>query len=151
MAVEQIRAILDHVRDFHEQVSEYYHRLADAAGQTRVRLLLDYMAQHEQRLADSMAEYEASASSQILGTWLQSTGQTDIRDSLHDFEIHPNMSVDEVTEIGLGVHQSLVDLYRNLAESAEPESVRELFASLWQMEEKESQQFSRDVGRLADL
>ena len=80
MKVQQTHSVIDLAREFHEQVGEYYHRLADAAQQTRVRLLLDYMSQHEQRLASALADYEDLAPKAILNTWLQSTEGDDALD-----------------------------------------------------------------------
>lgn len=155
MSVDQTRSIIDHAREFHEQVSEYYHRLADAAARTRVRLLLDYMSQHEERLADALTEYEGSAPAKILDTWFQSAGDTDalktVRKQLESVQIGPDGDVDEVIEVGVQLSECVLAVYRDLAERAEPDSVRQVFESLLGMEEKAQQQFVRDAERLNDL
>ena len=52
MAYETVRDILDRVRNFHDQVGEYYHRLYSIADKERVRILLDYLSRHEKHLKD---------------------------------------------------------------------------------------------------
>ena len=153
--MEQTRSVIDHARDFHEQLAHYYHGLADVANQTRVRLLLDYMSDHEERLAKALAEYEDSAPASILNTWLQSPHETDsliaIREHLQGVRIDPSIEVDDVIETGIKLSEHLLEVYRDLARQSEPESVRQVFENLLRMEEKAQQQFARDAGRLSDL
>ena len=155
MTVEQTRGIVDHAREFHEQLAEYYHRMADVAQRPRVRLLLDYMSAHEQRRAAALAEYEDTAPTQILNTWLQSSADTDamhrVRAELATLRIHPDLELDEVIEIGLRLTDCVLAVYRDLAERAEPASIRDVFQNLLQMEAKAQQQFARDSGRLRDI
>ena len=151
MTVEQTRSIIDHTRIFHGWTSQYYHRLADSTQRSRVKLLLDYMSEHEKRLADCLAAYEDTAPQKILNTWLQSAGTTDAAKLLEDVELGPRMSVDDVIDLGVSLSECALVVVRNLAEGAEPESVRQVFANLSSLEEKAQQQFVRDAGRLADL
>lgn len=155
MSVEQTRGVIDRAREFHQQVGEYYHRLADVAERTRVRLLLDYMSQHEQRLATALAEYEDAAPTKVLNSWLQSAIDTDalhsVRRQLQDARIDPSIGVEEMIVTGIQWSECLIAVYRDLAQRAEPESVRQVFENLLGMEEKAQQQFARDAGRLRDL
>ena len=151
MSVEQTRNIIDHTKAFHRMASLYYHRLADSTQRERVKLLLDYMSEHELRLAHGLAEYEESAPENILNTWLQSSGTTDAIQLVTDSETVAEMSIDEIVELGIKLSECVLDVYQDLASRAEPESVRQVFANLLSMEEKALQQFVRDAGRLSDL
>ncbi len=151
MSVDQTRNIIDHTRIFHSRVSQHYHRLADSTQQGRVKLLLDYMSAHENRLAESLAAYEDSAPEKILNTWLQSAGTTDAAKLLIDDELIPGMSVDEIVELGIRLTECVIEVYQNLSQQSEPESVRQVFANLLSMEQKALQQFVRDAGQLTDL
>ena len=151
MAVEQARSIIEHMRNFHKRVSLYYHRLADSTQKQRVKLLLDYMSEHEQRLANCIRDYEETASTSILNTWFQTASNTDAGKSLQDIELGPNQSVDDIIYLGIQVSECVLVVYRNLADQAEPESVQQVFANLLRMEENAQKQFTRDAGRLADI
>ncbi len=151
MTVEQTRNIIDHTKVFHSRVSQYYHRLADSTQQGRVKLLLDYMSAHENRLAEGLAAYEDSAPEKILNTWLQSSVTTDAAKLQVDGELIPGMSVDEIVGLGIRLTECVLEVYKNLAEQSEPESVRQVFANLLSMEQKALQQFVRDAGQLTDL
>jgi rubrerythrin len=151
MTTEQARSIIDHTRDFHRRISLYYHRLADSTQKQRVKLLLDYMSEHEQRLANCISDYEETAPTSIMNTWFQSASNTDAGKSLQDIELEPNQSVDDIIDLGIQVSECVLVVYRNLVDQVEPESVQQVFANLLSMEEKAQKQFSRDAGRLADL
>jgi hypothetical protein len=151
MSVEQTRTIIDHTRDFHKRISLYYHRLADSTQKQRVKLLLDYMSEHEKRLANYIEEYEETAPASILNTWFQSASNTDAGRLLQDIELGSNQSIDDIIDLGIQISECVLEVYRKLADQAEPESVQQIFASLLNMEEKAQKQFARDAGRLADL
>ena len=155
MSVDQTIHVIDRAREFHEQVGEYYHRMSDAAQRTRVRLLLDYMSQHEQRVADALAAYEDSAPEKILNTWLQAGDETDalqaVREQLRELRVDPSIGIDDLIELGLKLSECLLAVFRDLAARAEPASVRYAFDNLLRMEEKAQQQFARDAMRLSDL
>lgn len=154
MSVQRTRSVIDHARDFHQQVGEYYHRLADAAKQARVRLLLDYMSEHEERLATAVAEYEDAAPRAILDTWLQSAPDDlldPVRQHLREAHIDASVDVDQVIETGVKLSECLLVVYRDLAQRAEPESVRAVFKNLVAMEESAQHRFACDAGRLSDL
>lgn len=151
MPVEQTRSIIDHTRIFHRRVSQYYHRLADSTQRGRVKLLLDYMSEHEQRLADCMAQYEVTAPEKILNTWIQIANTTDATKLMADAELVSGMSVDEIVDLGIRFSECVIEVYQQLSSQSEPESVQQVFANLLSLEQKALQQFVRDAGRLADL
>lgn len=155
MPLTQTRAIIDRSRDFHEQVSALYHRMADDANQTRVRLLLDYMSQHEQRIAEALAEYEHDAPTKVLDSWLQDAGNGESHPHLFNriraLQLNVSSDVDEVIALGVSLSEELIAQYRELADRAEPKFLREVFSNVQRMEEKALKQFVRDAGRLNDL
>lgn len=134
---EQTRDVLDQVRDFHRQVSELYHRLADEAGKERIKMLLDYMSRHEQNMEESLKEYEDEASEMILNTWFQFVPDDSILKSVQDIQLQPDMSVEDVISLALRLDDILIDLYKRMVEEAEIPEVQEVFQNLLEMENQE--------------
>jgi hypothetical protein len=155
MSVDQARGIIDHARQFHKQVGAYYHHLADHSERERLRLLLEYMSRHEERLEAALADYEGAAPAKILDTWLQSANETDAFktacDKLRTVKIDSSSDVDDIMQLGVELSDCLIGVYRDLAQRAEPDSVQQVFENLLHMEEKAQRQFVRDAERLADL
>jgi hypothetical protein len=151
VAYEQTRDVLAGAEAFHRQISEYYHRVSDQSSQQRIKMLLDYLSRHEQQLADSLADYEHDASQAVMDTWFQSKHKMDICAVLKDVEISPDMSVDDVVDVGLKVDECLIAMYRDLAESAPSEDVRNVFQNLLDMEEEEKRRLVKNALRAADF
>ncbi len=58
MRFEQTRTILQHLApDYHRTVSDYYRVLAEGDVSPRVRMMLDYLIDHEQHRALALGEY----------------------------------------------------------------------------------------------
>lgn len=55
MRYRHVRDMLDEVREFHGQLSDYYHKLSDSTEQRRVKLMLDHMSDHQRNLQDRLA------------------------------------------------------------------------------------------------
>ena len=151
MGCERTRDILAEAEAFHRQIGEYYHQLSDQAEKQRIKMLLDYLGRHEEHLANSLADYEQNASAAVLDTWFQSKHKLNVCEILKDVKIAPEMSVDDVIELGLKLDECLITIYRDLAEDAQSEDVRTVFQNLLDMEEEEKRQLVRNSLRVMDI
>jgi rubrerythrin len=151
MGCEQTRDILAGAEAFHRQIGEYYHQMSDQAEKPRIKMLLDYLSRHEEQLADSLADYEQNASAAVMDTWFQSKHKLDVCAILKDVKISPEMSVDDVIDLGLKLDDCLITMYRDLAENAHSEDVRTVFQNLLDMEEEEKRQLTRNAMRVTDI
>ena len=151
MSCERTRDILADAEAFHRQIGEYYQQLSDQAEKQRIKMLLDYLSRHEEQLADSLADYEQSASTAVMDTWFQSKHKLNFCETLKDVEVKPEMSVDDVIDLGLKLDECLITMYRDLAENAQCEDVRTVFQNLLDMEEEEKRQLVRNSLRVMDI
>lgn len=149
--MERTRDVLDHVRAFHTRLADYYARLKHEAERERLRMLLDYLSRHEKHLADILTRYEEKASRGLLNAWFQFTPDSDRLGSIREKVLSPDMSCDEVVAVALELDDKVVELYGDMASSAESPEVRELFENLLEIEKKEELQLTRNALRLRDL
>jgi rubrerythrin len=143
--------MLDQVADYHGQLANYYSQLSDDAAQQRVKMLLDYMASHEINLQGSLAAYEEDASRQILNTYVDCKQCDDVLVTCQQMPIEPEMSVDGVIKAAMDVDRCLLRFYREVAENAEPESVRDVFRNLVEMEEAELRKLALNALGATDI
>lgn len=153
MAFETTKDVLDHVRQFHQQLSEFYNRLSQKAEKERVKMLLDYLSRHEKHLENSMADYEAEVSANILKTWFQYPPPKDMLTtcqslSIDDYDV---LTVDSVVILALDLDNCLISLYREMIKNSESTEVREVFENLLAMEQKEELELVRNSLELKDL
>mgnify|MGYP005725358349 CR=1 FL=1 len=151
MRFEKTKDILEHARHFHKLVSECYQQLSAGTEKQRLKLLLDYLAQHEKHLEEVLADYEETIPQNVLRTWFRLSPCQEKFDILKSLLKEQNPSIDEVIRNAVQLDDCLIDMYRKVAESAEVESVREVFKSLLDLEEHEKFKMVRDSLRLQDL
>jgi rubrerythrin len=151
MRFNQVSDMLDQIRDFHGQLAEYYAQLSDKAGQQRVKILLDHMSGHEKDLQSSLAAYEKDASRQVMDTWVECAHCEEIIATCKQTPIAPDTSVDGVIGVALNVDRCLLHFYREAAEKADTESVREVFRNFIDMEEAELRRLALNALQAEDM
>jgi hypothetical protein len=151
MRMMQVRNILDQVRDLHGQLAEYYGQLADAAARQRVRLLLDHMSSHEHHLQTSLATYEEGATQQVMNTYVNYIDCEEILTICEHSTITPEMSANEVIRVAMDIDNCLLRFYREVADRADTETVREVFRNLIDAEEAELRKLALDALAVADM
>ena len=58
MRFEQVKSLLQHlIPNYHRKVSDYYQEMANGDVSPRVRLMLDYLIDHELHRALALGEY----------------------------------------------------------------------------------------------
>jgi len=143
MAFDQTRDVLKHARQFHQKLSVFYKDLKDSASKERARTLLDYMSRHEKYLDDCLAEYEEQVSDNVLDTYFKYESESTALAELVDFEIKPDMDVNDVVAVAMHFDDCLIAFYREMAQRSLSEKVREVFENLLEMEQHEQLELSK--------
>lgn len=143
MRFEQVRDILDHAREFHKKLHEFYQQLASQEKAARIKLLLEYLDGHEKLLEQGIANFEQSASEQILDTWFQFTQDDEILKLPETLQLKSYMSVEEVIRMGLELDDRLIKLYKDAVENSEVPEVQDVFNNLLAMEQQEERHLVR--------
>jgi hypothetical protein len=151
MASQTVRDIITHIRGMHRQLSSLYQSMGHASARERVKLLLYYVSRHERNLEDALSQYQQQAKKSVLDTWYKSSSGDPLAAVLDPIRINPDMATDEVVRVVLDADQKLVAQFRQLAENAASEDVRELFQKLIAIEEREEHLLVRDATELEDL
>ena len=145
MAFDQTKDVLDHAREFHQKLSFFYEDLKESASKERTRALLDYMSRHEKYLDDCLAQYEEQVSANILDTYFKYGSESTKITAITDFEIKPEMGVDDVMAAAMHFDACLIEFYREMAQRSLSENVREMFENLLVMEQHEQIELSKQM------
>lgn len=133
----RIRDVLEKARNFHIQLAQFYEQRQAAAGNEKLKVLLNYMQRHEKNLAETLARFSHEAAQRLLDTWLSFVPDDAMCECVKELTIPPGASIDEVVRLALRLDQCLVQLYTQMAERAPTREVRELFLALLREEQKE--------------
>jgi len=145
MAFDQTKDVLEHAREFHQKLGIFYEGLKESASKERTRALLDYMSRHEKYLDDCLSQYEEQVSDNVLDTYFKYGSESTKMTAIADFEIKPDMDVDDVVAAAMHFDACLIAFYREMAQRALSETVREIFENLLVMEQHEQIELSKQT------
>ena len=151
MRFEQTRDVLEHVEAFHHEAGALYRDLHEKAASTRVRMLLDYLARHEENLARSVADFRKESAKMVLDSWFKYTHDQDIFKPLRAVDMTRGPDFDEALELAMMLDEKLLELYREMAERARAPEVKDVFNNLLLREMQEKQKLMRSALGLLDL
>ena len=153
MPFETTREVLEHAREFHRDLKEYYKSLMEKTDQERVRMLLDYLSRHEKNLEEGLARYESEIASKIRDTWFQYPPPKEAVAVCKDIAISniEDLSVDGIVKLALDFDSCIIEMYEAIIKSSDSAEVREIFQSLLNLEKQEELELVRDSLELKDL
>lgn len=130
--------IITHARECYQIVSNFYQQLTDKAKSTRVKMLLDYLARHEKRLAQTLADYEKEVQSKALSEWYHYSQEHELfKNELNPDKYSEDMSVDDVLKLVDMIDGCFIRSYQGMVDTATNKNVREIFENLLQMAQQE--------------
>ncbi len=111
MQNETLRDVLDWTSGFHADLHRCMIRCSEQTTDERAVLLLEYLATHEQKLADLISAFKDEASESALNTWCREHFEKEpaIRD-MSDSKPIADMSTDEILEFVSNKHSQLIGL-----------------------------------------
>jgi len=145
------RDLLDKTKLFHKMIGNLYEEISNETGKPRVKMMMDYLIDHENELRDSLNEFENSSSKDILNFNFKYTPDTSLEHFFEGIDFSPDMALTDVLNIVLDFNDRLIAIYRQLAAEAESKDVSELFNSLALMEEKDRRITVRNSLELEDI
>ncbi len=151
MRFKNTRDVLEHVRHFHQEVSNRYQRVSGETDKKRLKLLLDYISEREQKLADAVSVFTEGTSDRVLETWFQYTSDDTPIQRLLDSDISPDMTPDDLMRVTLQIADHFGALYRDIVAAADTDEVRTVFQNLLDEEQKEKEKVARNFQMFMDL
>ena len=147
----QVKNMLDQIHDFHGQLAEYYNQVSNSTEQQRIKMLLEHMSKHEQDLQEGLRAYEETAPQGAMNTYVDCEYCNEILVTCKQTLIAPETSVEGVMRVAMDVDNCLMRFFREAAQQAETESVREIFRNLVEMEEAELRKLALNALQVADV
>lgn len=151
MQVENLRDILHWTEIYHRRLSEYLAQCADQQSSERVRLLLEYLSQHERHLSELFEGFEAQSELKALNTWCYEYLDKKPIQLISEQDTPLNQaSTQEVMRTIAAQHDQITSLYRYLLARANIPSNIELLERLLALEEHEVMRMVQSANRWED-
>jgi succinate dehydrogenase flavin-adding protein (antitoxin of CptAB toxin-antitoxin module) len=151
MRFTQVKEMFEQVGAFHGQLADYYEHLSDSTDQQRVKLLLDHLGSHERHLEETLKAYEGDTTRHVMDTYVDCVGCDEIFITCQQTPVTPDMTVQGVIGTAMDVDRCLQHFYRQVADKADSEAVREIFENLIEQEESELRNLALDALGGADM
>lgn len=151
MTTQTTRDILDQARYFHHQLQTFYEALKGKIEQPKLQLILDYLAQHEERMEQALDQYEEGIAAKVADTWFKFSAGVSMEDAIRAIEIRPEPTLDDLMVIAIQLENHFVTLYRNAVDQAVAPAVKEIFERLLNETMRERMKLSRDLVDMHDL
>jgi hypothetical protein len=150
--IETLQDVLHWAQKYHAQLESCLQQGGDTAENERAALLLHYLADHEEKLAQALIAFEQQAALGTLATWCVDYLETQPILS-HDActAALANLSTAEIMEGVVYQHEQIVALYRNLESRLPAGHAQKLLSDLAAMEEHESMQMFKNFQQLEDF
>jgi len=151
MRFKKTRDVLEHIRQFHLEVSNTYQRVSDDTDKERLKLLLNYISEREQKLANAISVFTERTSDQVLDTWFQYTSDDTPIQRLLDSDMSPDMTPDDLMRVTLQIADHFIALYGDVVAAADTDEIRTVFQNLQNEEQKEKEKVARNFQMFMDL
>lgn len=150
----QVRDLVHWAARHHAHLANlYFARATERSSDSRMRMALGYVAEHEERMQKELEQYldEDNNHQRLLETRFEDI--VNVPSPPGEVEALDALGADTVQEAlmaTLDSHKTLHALYSSRARQAGSDGERELFESLLKQYEAESKRFSRNMQRLDD-
>lgn len=148
---KQAYQVLKDAEKFHLEIADFYEELLEKATDNRTRLLLKHMLEHEQRMAQNLANYGEVAQHKVMQTWLQYTHEESAKDFIKSLNLSDPPTIKEINNMGREVDRYFSDLYEAVYGAIESAEVKEVFEDLKQIQDKERITLSMATNSLWDM
>lgn len=152
MRFEQVRTLLQkQAPDYHRQVSHLYQEMAEEKVSPRIRLMLDYLVDHEQSRALALGEFCEDAPQQLLDQWLKGVQIHFPQVDRTFIESDCASNLDQLVKSAVLYKKKLIDYFSHVLLHCEDRKVKNLLQTLNDQEEKAMKRMIRHAQGLADL
>jgi hypothetical protein len=137
MAYQQVREILQSVRQFHRRLRQDAEETYGDTSDPRSQFLLKSLSRSEREMDQALREYEEEeGDNSVLETWIQYIPDDDLQATILEGKLPPGATPGEVLEWRREIDESLVEFYRQLASQVSAARAEELFESLAEVAEQ---------------
>ncbi|MCA9013960.1 MAG: hypothetical protein KDA77_01390 [Planctomycetaceae bacterium] len=134
MSYHKVQDILELVQTFHDNMQEVLEQIQQDSHSLAVEWLSDQIRRYELHWQAALADYVMYGSQGVLDAWLQFVPDALVRKEIDSITVHPDMTLEDLTEINIRFRKALIDLYQTLVVASATPRVQKLFQQLLEQE-----------------
>ena len=150
MRYKTVQDILDQAAALHQRVAKLVEEAAADQDRTRLSLVLDYLADHQEKLKTAVESFRDGGDQKVMETWFDRAPKIEVEE-FGDSELAEIDDVDQLIERVTRFHDQVIEIYTNLRGQARIEEVEEVFDDLAELERHEKMELIQSTRQLQDL
>lgn len=152
MYTETLRDALDWTSKFHSDLHDCMMQCSAQSTSEQSSLLLDYLAQHEEKLAQLILAFKQEGDTHALNTWCREHFEKKpvIKQSFSDKPLK-DLTPDELLKFVAFKHSQIIDLYKSLLAKAPIPKMTQLLEQLVALEEHEIMVMMRGANQVGEV
>ena len=147
----QVQEILDYVHALHVAVLDRYEILEEEAFPPRQAFLLDYLLKQEKNLDETVQRSLKQEGDGVLKAFVDTKMSLDSDKVLEEARLPEHPSTDDLSRAAFLTRDAIIAALKESARCASDRKVKELFLSLWKLEESERNHIAMSLMQLDDL
>lgn len=152
MQIETLNDVLHWTTKFHQHLSECLMNCANENESERSKMLLDYLAQQEKRLAHVVDQFEKTGVNTAFNTWCyEYINKHPIVRHMHCDASFATLNATQIMEVFIDQHEQVIELYRYLVSNTDIPSAKELLELIESFEEHEAMKMVQTANRFQDM
>lgn len=132
MPYEQVKTIMGRAQRYHRKLSEFYQKLDETTSEEheRMKLVLQYLQQHENKLERQLREFEKNARPNAMDTWVQFPPDENLENVFDTSRLKKDMSINDIVVLTLEFDNTLLKFYERARDVASTSEIGEMFDHL---------------------
>lgn len=151
MMFKQIRDILTHLQEAHNEIIAFFKALEERSHKNYVSQLLNQLQKRHEKLKSIIGQYQKERNSAIMDAWIQFSPERSVKEELKDFNYKDDLTIDDVTGIAVYLDNWLEDLIHHLVVKSNSREAREIFSNLLEMMKREKLDLSSNSALMKDI
>lgn len=151
MRFQQLNEQLEYISKCRLEMARLYGRLHSAVDSSRVKLMLEYLQQHEKEMSLKIDDYIEEAPSKLLELWYNDIVFEDFIKRCQEVVPKANMNEEDLLELHLDLDNRLIGLLQKTADSSVPGDVKNAMSELVRVKKIQQQRLVHSCIRMDDI
>lgn len=145
MPFEQTQDLLNKLENVHLQLSSCYGKFENTNKEVKVKLLLQYLKDHETKLKTAIEEYEQEADVNTLHSYYQQSPEKEKWDYFASCTINDDTAFDDLVKQVLESDDAYVNILEEIFNASKTNQQKTLFADLLENAKQNRKKFVFDI------
>ncbi len=151
MRFQQLNEQLAYISTCRLEMAKLYHRLYEGVDSSRVKLMLEYLQQHEKQVAQKINNYIETAPTRLLELWYNDIVFEDFIKRCQDINVQADMDENGLLELHLELDNRLIGLLEKTENASVPGEVKSALGDLIRVEKIQQQRLVHSYLRMEDI